>query len=69
MNENAYQRLGEVLVDELLLRAGLAQTNTEPVGFALDIGVSVESETETVVLECSRINAPPIELRFALARP
>ena len=66
MNENAYRRLGELLLDELLLRAGLAQTSPDPVSFSVDFVVDADRETESVVLRCERINSSPIELRFPL---
>ena len=66
MNENAYKRLGEVLLDEVLLRAGLAQTSSEPVQLSVDFVVDTDRDTESVVLRCDRINGPSIELRFPL---
>ena len=69
MNANAYQRLGELLLDELLLRAGLAQTDTEPVHVSLDAVVGVDTDRRHVVLKCKRINSPPIELHLPLPEP
>ena len=66
MNENAYQRLGELLLDELLLRAGLAQTDDEPVHVSLDVVVGADTDRRQVVLKCARINSPPIELHLPL---
>jgi hypothetical protein len=66
MNDNTYRRFGEVLLDELLLRAGLAQTGTEPVGVAVEFVVETDPDTRSVVLRCERINSPPVELRFPL---
>lgn len=68
MNENAYRRLGEVLVDELLLRAGLAQTGSEPVSFSVGFVVDADPDTQTVTLKCDRTNTSPLELRFQLPR-
>ena len=67
MNENAYQRLGEVLVDELLLRAGLAQTSSDPVNFAVNFVVDTDRDAGTVVLRCERTNDTPLELRFPVS--
>ncbi len=66
MNDYAYKRLGELLLDEVLLRAGLAQTSSEPVRLSVDFVVDADRDTERVVLRCERINSPPIELRFPL---
>ena len=66
MNDEAYKRLGEVLVDELLLRAGLAQTDASSVSFAVEFDVETDKEARSVVLRCSRTNTTPLELRFPL---
>ena len=64
MNDEAYRRLGEVLVDEVLLKAGLAQTTSEAVRLTLDFVVETDSDSGSVVLTCERTNNPPVELRF-----
>ena len=66
MNDDAYRRLGELMVDEVLLRAGLAQTGSDPVSASIDFAVDTERESETVTVRCGRINSAPVELRFRL---
>ena len=60
------KNLRVLLVDDLLLRAGLAQTHDEPVSFSVDFAVETDTDTRSVVLRCDRINSPPIELRFPI---
>ena len=66
MNEEAYRRLGELILDELLLRAGLAQTGPHAVGVSLDFSVGADVDTDSVVIRCERISSPSIELRVGL---
>ena len=66
MNKEAYTRLGEVLIDELLLRAGLAQKSSEPTTVSLNFTVEADAESEQVLLRCERINNTPLELRFPI---
>ena len=66
MNEDAYRQLDALFLDELLLRAGLAQTSDDPVRFSLDFVVDTDRDAGSVVLKCDRINDSPIELRFPL---
>ena len=66
MNENSYRRLGESLLDEVLLRAGLAQTSAEPISVTVEFVVRTDHTTRSVVLRYDAVNGPPIELRLPL---
>ena len=52
------------MIDELLLRAGLAQKSSEPTTVSLNFTVEADAESEQVLLRCERINNTPLELRF-----
>ena len=66
MNEKACRQLGESILGEILLRAGLAQTGPDAVGVSLDFSVEAEEDTKTVVIRCERVSGPPIELRLGV---
>ncbi len=65
----AYQDLGEVILDEVLVRAGLDQARSEPgdeISLALDFHVSMDTDTNQLVIRGDRIGQAPFELRLEL---
>ena len=65
----AYQRLGEAVLEEIVVRAGLDQAQTAPrdaVPVALHFVVSADAEDRRLVIRGERIGQAPLELRFDL---
>ena len=65
----AYQELGEVLLEEVLVRAGLDQAHAgqgDEIRLALDFVVSVDAERGQLVIRVKRIGQSAFELRLDL---
>ena len=65
-----YQRLGEALLEEIVVRAGLDQArapSSDPVSVALHFVVSAEREAGHLVIRGDRIGQAPLEVRLDLA--
>ena len=65
-----YQRLGEALLEEIVVRAGLDQAQApspDPVSVALHFVVSADREDGRLVIRGDRIGQAPLEVRLDLA--
>ena len=65
----AYQDLGEAILEEVLVRAGIDQARTaqgDEIRVALDFLVSVDAERDQLVIRGERIGQSAFELRLAL---
>ena len=66
-NEVPFCELGEVVLEEILLRAGLEQprsANTNRVALSLDFEVCVDKNTESVVIQGNRFDGSPLNIRL-----
>lgn len=64
-----YQLLGEALLEEIVVRAGLDQAQAPPrdaVPVSLSFVVSADAETGQLVIRGERVGGAPLELRFDL---
>jgi len=67
--DDTYQRLGEAVLEEIVVRAGLEQAQAEPresVSVALTFIVSAEAEENRLVIRGDRVGQTPLELRIQL---
>ncbi len=65
----AYQDLGEAILEEVLVRAGIDQARTaqgKELRLALDFVVSVDAESDQLVIRGERIGQSPLEVRLDL---
>ena len=65
----AYQDLGEVILDEVLVRAGIDQARSAhggDISLELDFHISVDAENQQLVIRGERIGQSAFELRLAL---
>ncbi len=63
------QQLGEAVLEEILVRAGLDQPQPSPgdaVPVSLQFIVRADPETGALVISGERVNQPPLELRVRL---
>ncbi len=68
--EETYARLGEALLEEIVVRAGLDQAQTpssDAVSVALHFLVSADIDEGRLVIRGERIGQAPVEVRLDLA--
>ena len=66
---SAYQELGEVVLEEVLVRAGIDQAHSargDEIRLALEFVVGVDAERGQLIVRGERIGQPAFELRLAL---
>lgn len=66
---DACQELGEVVLEEVLVRAGIDQAHSAPADelrLALEFVVGVDAERDQLVIRGTRLGQSPFELRLDL---
>jgi hypothetical protein len=68
-NQEAYQALGEAILEQLVVRAGILQGQTPAVRalqVALNFEIASDANGESIVISCERVGSAPLELQLQL---